>query len=206
LQQHYQRPNSFPTWVWILSGRQGLCQFHPCRMEQSPLCWCRLWLYLLFICLGSPGTQSSHHSRFRFCRGKRCTPSRSCEHCHASCGSRYHWRWNWSSSTSNSSLSSGSCPTSFDGTHGGTSWLVRYRCLLIPTDSEIIGSALGFGNCLSQWLGVAFFHSDGQSSWRVPLAMQCIFPAILVYLTFLMSESPHWCRWIVQMTPSQIAN
>ncbi|KAL5324740.1 hypothetical protein ACEPPN_009288 [Leptodophora sp. 'Broadleaf-Isolate-01'] len=54
------------------------------------------------------------------------------------------------------------------------------------------GSALGFGNMVAQLMGLAFFKSGGQISWRVPLAIQCFPSLILLCLTFIMPESPRW--------------
>lgn len=47
---------------------------------------------------------------------------------------------------------------------------------------------------LAQWLGCAFFKTGGQVSWRVPLAIQTVFPFALFCLLFYMPESPRWCR------------
>lgn len=55
-----------------------------------------------------------------------------------------------------------------------------------------LGSALGFGNMVAQLMGLAFFKSGGQISWRVPLAIQCFPSLILLCLTFIMPESPRW--------------
>ncbi|KAF2806030.1 general substrate transporter [Mytilinidion resinicola] len=54
------------------------------------------------------------------------------------------------------------------------------------------GSALGFGNMFAQWMGCAFFYAGGQVAWRAPLAIQCLWPAILFGLTLVMPESPRW--------------
>ncbi|KAF7186641.1 MFS glucose transporter mfs1 [Pseudocercospora fuligena] len=53
-------------------------------------------------------------------------------------------------------------------------------------------SMIGFGNVIAGWIGVGFFHVNGQVSWRVPFAIQAVFPLILFILTFLLRESPRW--------------
>lgn len=47
---------------------------------------------------------------------------------------------------------------------------------------------------MAQWLGCAFFKTGGQVSWRVPLAIQTVFPFALFCILFYMPESPRWCR------------
>lgn len=37
-----------------------------------------------------------------------------------------------------------------------------------------------------------YFAKDGNFAWRFPLALQCLFPAILFGLTFTMPESPRY--------------
>lgn len=55
---------------------------------------------------------------------------------------------------------------------------------------------LGAGMSVAQWMGVAFFHVGGplgsQVSWRVPMALQCLWPLILIALIWLLPESPRW--------------
>jgi MFS family permease len=56
---------------------------------------------------------------------------------------------------------------------------------------------IGYGTMLAQWMGVAIYYVDGQVGWRVPFAINCVPPAILVVLIWMVPESPRWC-----MSPS----
>ncbi|OCK80946.1 general substrate transporter [Lepidopterella palustris CBS 459.81] len=51
---------------------------------------------------------------------------------------------------------------------------------------------LGAGTAVAQWVGVAFFHVHGQAGWRVPLALNSLFPLILFCLVWFLPESPRW--------------
>jgi MFS family permease len=53
-------------------------------------------------------------------------------------------------------------------------------------------SLLGYGTMLAQWVGVGFFHVDGQAGWRVPFAINCVPALFLVVLIWRVPESPRW--------------
>lgn len=48
------------------------------------------------------------------------------------------------------------------------------------------------GSTLSQWLNLAFFFTDGDVSWRTPLAIQCVFPLCLLACLRFVPESPRF--------------
>ena len=55
------------------------------------------------------------------------------------------------------------------------------------------GVLLCVGYALASWVGVAFYfvHAAG-AQWRIPLAIQCIFPLILAAGILALPESPRW--------------
>ncbi|EXJ69164.1 uncharacterized protein A1O5_08099 [Cladophialophora psammophila CBS 110553] len=54
------------------------------------------------------------------------------------------------------------------------------------------GAQIGTGTLIAQWIGVAFFHVNGSGGWRGPLAIQCLFPALILGLIWTLPESPRW--------------
>ncbi|OAG38060.1 hypothetical protein AYO21_07782 [Fonsecaea monophora] len=54
------------------------------------------------------------------------------------------------------------------------------------------GAQVGTGTLVAQWIGVAFYHVNGSGGWRGPLAIQCLFPALILGLIWLLPESPRW--------------
>ena len=55
----------------------------------------------------------------------------------------------------------------------------------------------GAGLCVGYNLAAAvsfgcYFAKDGNLAWRLPLALQCLFPAFLLAFSFWMPESPRW--------------
>ncbi|OAL34491.1 hypothetical protein AYO20_06334 [Fonsecaea nubica] len=62
------------------------------------------------------------------------------------------------------------------------------RGFLVGLHAGIVGA----GFTVAQWIGVAFFHVNGQAGWRVPLAIQCASPLALLCIIPLLPESPRW--------------
>jgi MFS family permease len=54
------------------------------------------------------------------------------------------------------------------------------------------GVFLGAGLAIAQWIGLAFYNVQGQGAWRGPLAIQCIFPLVLLCGIFFLPESPRY--------------
>ncbi|KIW77784.1 hypothetical protein Z517_07617 [Fonsecaea pedrosoi CBS 271.37] len=54
--------------------------------------------------------------------------------------------------------------------------------------------ALGFGYLLSAWIGFGFFFwkTGGSNTWRPPLALQCVWPLLLLLGLYWIPESPRW--------------
>jgi MFS family permease len=72
-----------------------------------------------------------------------------------------------------------------------------YQAEIAPPASRglIVGfhaSFIGFGTMVASWIGVAFYHVEGQAGWRAPLALQLIFPVSLLICLFFVPESPRW--------------
>lgn len=65
---------------------------------------------------------------------------------------------------------------------------------------------LGFGLALAQWVGVACFHLNGSSGWRIPFAINCVPPAMLAVLIWTVPESPRWCMCILRTNLSKGAS
>ena len=76
----------------------------------------------------------------------------------------------------------------------------------------LLASLIGYGSMLSGWIGVGFFYTGGKvnniscSSFTeplthicrldgvVPLALQAIFPLVLLIVVWFLPESPRWCK------------
>lgn len=54
-------------------------------------------------------------------------------------------------------------------------------------------SALGF--FISNWIGYAGTFAIGQTQWRVPLAMQCPAPILMLIGCYFIPFSPRWCKF-----------
>ncbi|KAI0136171.1 general substrate transporter [Xylariales sp. AK1849] len=65
-----------------------------------------------------------------------------------------------------------------------------YQAEVAPARAR--GSALGFGNMVASWIGCAFFYADGQLSWRIPQAIQCVFQTFMFVFALFLPESPRW--------------
>jgi MFS family permease len=46
--------------------------------------------------------------------------------------------------------------------------------------------------CLSGWIGYAVYFREGPMQWRLPLAVQLLFPFIILPTLVLVPESPRW--------------
>jgi MFS family permease len=66
----------------------------------------------------------------------------------------------------------------------------HHRGLMVGLHACVVGA----GFAVAQWIGVAFFHVSDQAGWRVPLAIQCAPPAILLSIIAFLPESPRWCE------------
>lgn len=57
----------------------------------------------------------------------------------------------------------------------------------------VLGSlCVTFGVCVASWINFALFGRPGPLQWRFPLALQLIFPVLVVLLLPLSVESPRW--------------
>ncbi|OAP65611.1 hypothetical protein AYL99_01583 [Fonsecaea erecta] len=54
------------------------------------------------------------------------------------------------------------------------------------------GVAIGAGSALAAWVGYACYTMTGNIQWRLPLALQVVFPAILGLGIYTVPESPRW--------------
>lgn len=60
----------------------------------------------------------------------------------------------------------------------------RFACI------EFTGNIVGYAS--SVWVDYACTFLEGNSSWRLPLAMQCVMGLLLVAGTFVIVETPRW--------------
>ncbi|KAJ9637394.1 hypothetical protein H2204_004818 [Knufia peltigerae] len=72
-----------------------------------------------------------------------------------------------------------------------------YQAEISPPSNRglIVGlhaSLIGYGSMIASWIGVAFYHVPGAAGWRVPLALQVVFPLALCIVVFFVPESPRW--------------
>lgn len=59
------------------------------------------------------------------------------------------------------------------------------------------GSIIALGITISYWIDFGFYflrdHAKySEASWRVPIALQCVFPMVLICVVFKFPESPRW--------------
>ncbi|OQV02891.1 hypothetical protein CLAIMM_08008 isoform 4 [Cladophialophora immunda] len=54
------------------------------------------------------------------------------------------------------------------------------------------GVAIGAGSALAAWVGYGCYTMTGNIQWRLPLALQVVFPAILGLGIYTVPESPRW--------------
>lgn len=60
----------------------------------------------------------------------------------------------------------------------------------------IFSVGIGFGVCFSTWINVGtYFASDPAIQWRVPLALACLAPVIMMFGVWFVPESPRWLIW-----------
>lgn len=59
----------------------------------------------------------------------------------------------------------------------------------------IFGMLVAIGFCLASWIGYACSYASGDVTWRLALAMQCPLALLLMALSFLLPESPRWCKY-----------
>jgi MFS family permease len=63
-------------------------------------------------------------------------------------------------------------------------WLVGHHAIFLV-----------FGYMLSSWLGYACYYATSANpsfAWRFPLAMQCLWPTVLLVASFWIPRSPRW--------------
>jgi MFS family permease len=58
----------------------------------------------------------------------------------------------------------------------------------------IFGMLVAIGFCLANWIGYACSFATGNTTWRLALALQVPCAAVLLGLSFLLPESPRWCK------------
>ena len=58
----------------------------------------------------------------------------------------------------------------------------------------VFGMLVAIGFCLANWIGYACSYAKGNVSWRLALAMQCPLAILLMVLSFVLPESPRWCK------------
>lgn len=57
----------------------------------------------------------------------------------------------------------------------------------------VLGSlCVTVGVCIASWINFALFNESGPFQWRFPLALQLIFPIVVISLLPLAVESPRW--------------
>jgi MFS family permease len=80
------------------------------------------------------------------------------------------------------------------GFHGR--FFISHQIPILQTseDRDLLGLGvfLGAGLAIAQWIGLAFYNVQGQGAWRGPLAIQCIFPLVLLCGIFFLPESPRY--------------
>ncbi|KAL5327804.1 hypothetical protein ACEPPN_005509 [Leptodophora sp. 'Broadleaf-Isolate-01'] len=54
------------------------------------------------------------------------------------------------------------------------------------------GVLIGSGYALAGWVGYATYPMKGNIQWRLPLALQVVWPAMLIAGTYFLPESPRW--------------
>jgi len=65
----------------------------------------------------------------------------------------------------------------------------RIRGLLVGMHGVLIC----FGYAVASWVGVGFYFVNASGAqWRIPLAIQCLFPLILAFGVLFLPESPRW--------------
>lgn len=52
------------------------------------------------------------------------------------------------------------------------------------------GGFIALGVCFGYWIDFAFYFSKNQTSWRIPIAFQCIFPLMMCPYILKLPESP----------------
>lgn len=57
----------------------------------------------------------------------------------------------------------------------------------------VFGFLVAIGFCLANWIGYTCSFAEGDTGWRVGLAMQCPLAVVLMGLSFTLPESPRWC-------------
>lgn len=53
-------------------------------------------------------------------------------------------------------------------------------------------STLNFGICIVYWIDFAFSGSSSSYAWRVPVILQCIFLVPMLFLIWIIPETPRW--------------
>ena len=58
----------------------------------------------------------------------------------------------------------------------------------------VFGFMIAIGFCIANWVGYACSFATGNLAWRLELAMQIPLAVVLLALSFLIPESPRWCK------------
>ncbi|GJN92803.1 hypothetical protein Rhopal_005841-T1 [Rhodotorula paludigena] len=67
----------------------------------------------------------------------------------------------------------------------------------------IEAAMISTGTMVSYWVDLGFSYLDDTTSWRVPIALQCIFAIGLVVMLIFLPESPRWLVSKGHMTEAQ---
>lgn len=55
------------------------------------------------------------------------------------------------------------------------------------------GAMLGLGYAVASWIGVGFYFVNASGTqWRLPLAIQCLWPLLLAGGIMMVPETPRW--------------
>ncbi|GAA5984924.1 hypothetical protein JCM10908_002454 [Rhodotorula pacifica] len=56
----------------------------------------------------------------------------------------------------------------------------------------IEAAMISTGTMIAYWIDFGFSYLDNSASWRVPIALQCLFAMLLIGLVVVLPESPRW--------------
>ena len=72
-------------------------------------------------------------------------------------------------------------------------------CVSLPRQGSTLANhslerlcRISTGTMVSYWVDLGFSYIDSSVSWRVPIALQCIFAVILCVMLIWLPESPRW--------------
>lgn len=66
------------------------------------------------------------------------------------------------------------------------------------------GVMLCVGYSAASWVGLGFYFVDaGGAQWRLPLAIQAVWPAVLSAGVLFLPETPRWCMFFLNRVKKQ---